>query len=57
MKNIYRTRGLPGSSDSKDSACNAGDLGAIPVSGRFPGKRNDNSLQYSCFEKSMDRGA
>ena len=29
---------LPYSSDGKESACNAGDLGLIPGSGRFPGK-------------------
>ena len=28
-----------------------------PGSGRFPGEGNDNPLQYSCLEKSMDRGA
>ena len=46
-----------GSSVSKESACNVGDLGSIPGSGRSPGERNDNALQYSCLENSMDRGA
>ena len=32
--------GFPGGSDSKDSACNAGDPGSIPGLGRFPGKGN-----------------
>ena len=49
--------GFPGGSDGKESACNVGDLGLIPRSGRFPGEGNDNSLQYSCLENSMDRGA
>ena len=49
--------GFPGGSDSKESACNAGDLGLIPGSGRFPGEGNGNPLQYSCLENSMDRGA
>ena len=49
--------GFPGVSESKDSACNAGDLGSIPGSGRCPGKGNGNPLQYSCLENSMDRGA
>ena len=49
--------GFPGGSDSKESACNAGDLGAIPGSGRSPGEGNGNSPQYSCLENSMDRGA
>ena len=30
--------GFPGSSDGKASACNVGDLGSIPGSGRFPGQ-------------------
>ena len=38
-------------------ACNAGDLGLIPGSERSPGEGNDNPLQYSCLETSMDRGA
>jgi len=44
-------------SDSKASACNAGDLGLIPGSGRSPGKGNGNLLQHSCLENSMDVGA
>ena len=39
------------------SACNAGDLGLIPGSGRYPGEGNGNPLQYSCLENPMDRGA
>ena len=39
----------------KESACNAGDPGSIPRSGRPPGEGHDNSLQYSCPENSMDR--
>ena len=49
--------GFFGSSDYKESACNAGDPGSIPGSGRSPGKRNGNSLQYSYLEHSIDRGA
>ena len=44
-------------SDGKESACNGGDLGLIPGSGRSPGEGNGNPLQYSCLEASMDRGA
>ena len=47
----------PGGSDSKDSACNAGDLGSISGLGRFPGEEHSNPLQYSCLENSMGRGA
>ena len=46
-----------GSSDSKVSACNAGDLGLIPGSGRTLGGGHGNPLQYSCLENPMDRGA
>ena len=48
---------IPGGSDVKVSACNAGDPGSIPGSGRYPGEGNGNPLQYSCLENSMDRGA
>ena len=40
-----------------ESACNAGDLGSIPESGRSPGEGNGNPLQYCCLENPMDRGA
>ena len=49
-------RGFPGGSDSKESACNARDLGSFPGSGRSPGEGNGYPLQYSCLENSMDRG-
>ena len=49
--------GFPGGSEVKASACNAGDLGSIPGSGRFPAEGNDNPLQYSCPENPMDGGA
>ena len=39
------------------SACNAGDLGLIPGSGKSPGEGNGNPLQYSCLENSMNGGA
>ena len=45
------------SSDSKESACNAGDLSLISGSGRFSGEGNGNPLQYSCLENHTDRGA
>ena len=46
---------LPGGSDGKESACNTGDMGLIPTFGRAPGEGNDNPLQYSRLENSMDR--
>jgi len=48
--------GFPGGSDSKESACNEGDLGLIPGLGRFPWRRNSYPLQYSGLDNSMDRG-
>ena len=42
--------GFPGGSDSKASACNAGEPGSIPGSGRSPGEGNGNPLQHSCLE-------
>ena len=45
------------SSDSEESACNTGDLGFIPGSGRSPGEGHGNPLQRSCLENPMDRGA
>ena len=53
-------------SDGRESACSTGDLSLIPGLGRSrrssqeipnPGEGNGNSLQYSCLENPMDRGA
>ena len=44
----------------KNSPANAGEVreeGLIPGSGRSLGEGNDNPLQYSSLENSMDRGA
>ena len=49
--------GFPGGSKGKESACNAGDSGSVPDSGRSPGEGNGYPLQYSYLENSMDRGA
>ena len=38
------TQGLSGDSDGKVSACNAGDQGSIPGSGRSPGEGKSNPL-------------
>ena len=54
---LVLARCFSSSSDSKVSACNVGDLGSIPGLGRSPGEGNDNPLQYSCLENSMDGGA
>ena len=49
--------GFTGGSDSKESSCNAGDLGSTPGLGRPSGEGNSNPLQCSCLENSMDREA
>ena len=49
---ICRDMGFLGSSAGKESACNAGDLGEIPGSGRSPGEGIDYSLQSSCLENA-----
>ena len=54
---IYNYLGFPGNSNGKESACNAGYLGLIPVSERSPGGGHGNPLQYSCLESPIDRGA
>ena len=48
---------IPGGSDKKESALNAGDPDSIPGPGRYPAEGNDYPLQYSCLENSMDREA
>ena len=56
---IHLFQGFPNGSASKESACNAGDtgdMGLISGSGRSPDRENDNPLQYSCLENSMNRG-
>ena len=49
-----KREGFLGSSDSKVSACNEGDLSSIPGSGQSLGGGNGNPLQYSCLEDPMD---
>ena len=46
--------GVPGGSDGKASACNAGDPGSIPGSGKILGEGNGNPLQYPCLENPVD---
>ena len=54
---IIHTGWVPGGSEGEVSACNVGDPGSIPGSGRFPGEGNGNPLWYSCLENPMDREA
>ena len=48
---------FPGGSDGKESACKAEDPGLISGSGRSPGERHGNTVQYFCLVNPMDRGA
>ena len=49
--------GFPCGSVVKNLPANAGDSGLFPGSGRSPGGRNGNPLQYFCLENPMDREA
>ena len=53
MKSIV----LKGGSDGKASVCSTGDPGLIPGLGRSPRGGNGYSLQHSCLENPLDRGA
>ena len=50
-------QGFPGGSVVKNPATNAGDTDLMPGLGRSSGEGNGYPLQYSCLERSMDRGA
>ena len=59
-KRVTRLRDWTGGASGKELSGNAGDikdLSAIPGLGRSPGEGHGNSLQYSCLEHNMDRGA
>ena len=59
-ESVYCHNGLPRWFSGKESSCNAqdaGDIGLTSGSGRSPGGRQSNLLQYSCLENPMDRGA
>ena len=55
--NTTTSLGFPGVSDSKESACKAGEGGLVPELGSSPGEGNGNPLQYSCLQNPMDKGA
>ena len=57
MHYLMMAMGFPGGSDSKESTCNAGNLGSIPGLQISPGEGNGYPLQYSCLENPMARGA
>ena len=49
--NVYMSNGLPRWLNGRESACNAGDVGLIPGSGRSPGEGNGSLYQCSCLGK------
>ena len=55
LLNIMLMNGFPGGLVHKESACNTGQLGLIPGSGRSPREGNENPLPYSCLDNSMER--
>ena len=54
---LCRNQDFPGGLVVNNLPANAGDMGSIPGSGVYPGVGNDNPLQCSCLENTMDRGA
>ena len=55
---MYKIKlGLPQWLNGKENACNAEDLGSIPVLPRFPGEGHGNPLQHSCLGNPVDRQA
>jgi len=54
---VTMKQGFPGGSEGKATACNAGDSGLIPRSGRSAGEGNGYPLQYFCLGNPRDRGA
>jgi len=54
---LRNQQAFPGDSVVKNLPAKARDMGLVPGSGRSPGEGNSDALQYSCLEKSMDRGA
>ena len=53
---ISKQRGFAGGSAVKNLPANAGNMGLISRSGRFPGEGNGKPLQYSCVGNPADRG-
>ena len=54
---LWSSRGFPGGSDGKESACNEEDLGSISGLGRSSREGNGHPLQYSCLENPMGQDA
>ena len=57
FREVLGSWGFSGGAYGKKSACNVGDQGSVPESGRYPGEGTGYPLQYSCLENSTVRGA
>ena len=55
--NVVVVQVFLGGLNGKEFACDPGNPGLIPGSGRFSGEGNFYPLQYSCQENSVDGGA
>ena len=49
-QHVRKYKDFRGGSDGRESACDTGDLGSNPGSGRYPGEGNGSPLQYSCLD-------
>ena len=54
---VFSNQEKYGGSDGKESACNAGNLGSIPGTGRYTREGKGSPLQYSCLKNSINREA
>ena len=54
LLNSKESTGLPWWLSSKESTCNAGDMGSDPGWERSSGEGHGNPLQYSCLGNQMD---
>ena len=57
LNHFKQNRDFSGGSVVKNPPANAEDASSVPGLGRSPAEGNGNSLQYSCLENPMDRGA
>ena len=57
VPSLFSVSGIKKQLVVKDPPANAGNMESILGSGRSSGEGSGNSLQYSCLENPMDRGA
>ena len=54
VPSVHLSLWVPGGSNSKESACHAGDPGSVPGLGRSPVEGNGYPVQYCCLENSLN---